>query len=63
MQSVERDGAGEVVLKSGVRLQADMVILALGIRPSTRLAADAGLELTQCRAQCDALWKAGELAL
>lgn len=38
--------ASDVFLKSGARLPADMVILAMGIRPSTKLAGDAGLELT-----------------
>lgn len=38
--------ASDVLLKSGARLPADMVILAMGVRPSTKLAGDAGLELT-----------------
>jgi NADPH-dependent 2,4-dienoyl-CoA reductase/sulfur reductase-like enzyme/rhodanese-related sulfurtransferase len=36
---------GEVVLKSGSRLPADIVILGLGVRPETGLAKSAGLEL------------------
>lgn len=38
--------ASDVLLRSGTRLPADLVILASGIRPSTKLAADAGMELT-----------------
>mmetsp|Transcript_88019 Transcript_88019/g.252231 ORF Transcript_88019/g.252231 Transcript_88019/m.252231 type:complete len:581 (+) Transcript_88019:92-1834(+) len=36
----------DVVLKSGARLPADLVIVSLGVRPSTAFAAEAGLELT-----------------
>lgn len=35
----------EVVLKSGKRVKADMVILAIGVRAETKLAKDAGLEI------------------
>lgn len=37
----------DVVLKSSERVPADLVILAMGVRPCTRLAAEAGLELTE----------------
>jgi NADPH-dependent 2,4-dienoyl-CoA reductase/sulfur reductase-like enzyme/rhodanese-related sulfurtransferase len=36
---------GAVILKSGARLPADSVILALGVKPETKLAKDAGLEI------------------
>ncbi len=36
---------GAVILKSGTRLPADSVILALGVKPETKLAKDAGLEI------------------
>eukprot|EP00285_Hemiselmis_virescens_P015200 CAMPEP_0173383216 /NCGR_PEP_ID=MMETSP1356-20130122/5757_1 /TAXON_ID=77927 ORGANISM="Hemiselmis virescens, Strain PCC157" /NCGR_SAMPLE_ID=MMETSP1356 /ASSEMBLY_ACC=CAM_ASM_000847 /LENGTH=578 /DNA_ID=CAMNT_0014337965 /DNA_START=206 /DNA_END=1942 /DNA_ORIENTATION=- len=41
------DGAkgSDVNLKSGVTLHADVVILGLGVRPDTKLAAEAGLKL------------------
>jgi NADPH-dependent 2,4-dienoyl-CoA reductase/sulfur reductase-like enzyme/rhodanese-related sulfurtransferase len=41
----EPAAASVVVLKSGVRLPADLVILALGVRPEITLAKAAGLEL------------------
>ncbi len=42
----EREGGGLVVVaESGARLPADLVILAIGVRPETMLAKDAGLEI------------------
>jgi NADPH-dependent 2,4-dienoyl-CoA reductase/sulfur reductase-like enzyme/rhodanese-related sulfurtransferase len=42
----ERQGGGLVVVaESGARLSADLVILAIGVRPETLLAKDAGLEI------------------
>ncbi len=41
----EQAKASTVVLKSGKRIEADVVILGLGVRPETKLAKDAGLEL------------------
>lgn len=41
----EADGGVQVLLKDEQPLQADMVILAIGVTPDSRLAADAGLEL------------------
>lgn len=35
----------EVILANGQKFQTDMVIMAVGVRPETKLAADAGLEL------------------
>jgi rhodanese-related sulfurtransferase len=40
----EQDGV-TAVLKSGRRLPADLVVLSIGVRPETTLAAEAGLEL------------------
>lgn len=37
--------ASTVVLKSGTRLPADLVVLGLGVRPEVKLAKDAGLEI------------------
>jgi NADPH-dependent 2,4-dienoyl-CoA reductase/sulfur reductase-like enzyme/rhodanese-related sulfurtransferase len=46
LQSIEqRDGALSVVLQSGRRITADMVILAIGVRPENQIAKAAGLEL------------------
>ncbi len=41
----EQARASVIVLKSGKRLHADVVILGLGVRPEVSLAKDAGLEL------------------
>ncbi len=40
------DGRAErVVLNDGTKLDADMVVLGIGVRPNTKLAEDAGLEI------------------
>ena len=39
--------ASQVTLKSGTTLKADLVILAMGVRPVTKFVGDAGIELTQ----------------
>ncbi len=41
----EQARASVVVLKSGKRIEADVVILGLGVRPESKLAKDAGLEI------------------
>ena len=42
----ERDGGGlSVIAESGAHLAADLVILAIGVRPETMLAKNAGLEI------------------
>lgn len=41
------DGGTTIVLQSGKRVEADMVILSIGIRPQSKLAIDAGLEVNQ----------------
>ncbi|MBO3100470.1 FAD-dependent oxidoreductase [Cellulomonas fengjieae] len=38
-------GAAEVTLSDGVRLPADLVVVNVGVRPASQLAADAGLDL------------------
>lgn len=59
----------EVVLTDGAVLPADLVVLSVGVRPDTRLAADAGLELTaggaivvdEAQRTCDpAIWAVGD---
>jgi NADPH-dependent 2,4-dienoyl-CoA reductase/sulfur reductase-like enzyme/rhodanese-related sulfurtransferase len=43
---IEEAGGGSIVVaESGVRLPADLVILAIGVRPETTLAKDAGLQI------------------
>lgn len=41
----DKDDIVEVVLESGKRLEADMIILAIGVQPNTELAKKAGLEI------------------
>ena len=41
----EKDDGVEVLLKDNPSLQADMVVLAIGVTPDTVLAKEAGLEL------------------
>lgn len=41
----EKDGGVDVLLKDAKPLHADMVVLAIGVSPDSRLAAEAGLEL------------------
>ena len=41
----EKDNGVEVLLKDNPSLQADMVVLAIGVTPDTALAKEAGLEL------------------
>jgi NADPH-dependent 2,4-dienoyl-CoA reductase/sulfur reductase-like enzyme/rhodanese-related sulfurtransferase len=41
----EKDGGVDVLIKDGTPLHADMVALAIGVTPDTKLAKEAGLEL------------------
>ncbi|EAQ26455.1 nitrite reductase large subunit NirB [Roseovarius sp. 217] len=44
---IGKDRAEAVVLESGETLSADLVVMAVGIRPETRLATDAGLDVAR----------------
>jgi len=67
----ERDDGGLVVVaESGGRLPADLVILAIGVRPETMLAKDAGLEIgprggivvdAQMRTSDPNIWAVGDV--
>lgn len=67
----ERDRGGLVVVaESGARLTADLVILAIGVRPETMLAKDAGLEIgprggivvdAQMRTSDPNIWAVGDV--
>ena len=46
LTAVEEDGK-YVILQDGTRLQTDMTILSIGVRPNSQLAKDAGLELNK----------------
>lgn len=61
--------ASEVVLASGKRLPADVVILGLGVRPESKLAKEAGLDLSErgaikvdehLRTSDPAIWAVGD---
>jgi len=66
----ERDGGGLVVVaESGAYLPADLVILAIGVRPETMLAKNAGLEIgprggivvdAQMRTSDSNIWAVGD---
>ena len=66
-----RDGGGLVVVaESGARLPADLVILAIGVRPETALAKDAGLRIgarggiavdAQMRTSDPNIWAVGDV--
>ncbi len=45
LESVEAGDSLTVVLRSGARLEADLVVVALGVAPDTALAGEAGLNL------------------
>lgn len=60
----EKDNEVEVLLKDNPSLQADMVVLAIGVTPDTVLAKEAGLELgikesivVNDRMETSALWR------
>jgi NADPH-dependent 2,4-dienoyl-CoA reductase/sulfur reductase-like enzyme/rhodanese-related sulfurtransferase len=67
----ERSGGGLVVIaESGARLPADLVILAIGVRPESALAKDAGLEIgprggivvdAQMRTRDPNIWAVGDV--
>lgn len=46
LAAVEEDGK-YVILQDGTKLQTDMTILSIGVRPNSQLAKDAGLELNK----------------
>lgn len=45
----QTDKGVQVFFKSGESLQADMVLLSIGVRPNTSLASDSGLEIGEAR--------------
>ena len=67
----KHDGGGlMVVAESGARLPADLVILAVGVRPETALARDAGLQIgprggivvdSQMRTSDPSIWAVGDV--
>jgi NADPH-dependent 2,4-dienoyl-CoA reductase/sulfur reductase-like enzyme/rhodanese-related sulfurtransferase len=63
------DGSLSVRLKSGMTETAELVILSMGVRPETKLAADAGLEIgrrggirvdNQMRTSDERIWAVGD---
>jgi len=66
----EHDGRLIVVAESGARLPTDLVILAIGVRPETTLARDAGLPIgprggivvdTEMRTSDPSIWAVGDV--
>jgi len=50
----EKDGSGlEAVLSDGSKLEADLVVVGIGISPNSELAADAGLDIEQSAIKVD----------
>ncbi len=47
IEKVDGSGALKVLTCNGKELETDLVVLAIGVRPNTRLAKDSGLEVTQ----------------
>lgn len=45
----KKDNRLEIIFKSGKILEADMVILSIGVRPETKLAVDAGLKIGEAK--------------
>lgn len=69
-KSVESIGKNQVVLDDGSSVDADLVLLAIGVRPNVQLAADAGLEIgetgallvdTYLRTSDPSIYAAGDL--
>lgn len=48
VESPREDGPATVVLGNGERIEADLVVMAAGVRPNSELAAAAGLRLAPC---------------
>jgi 3-phenylpropionate/trans-cinnamate dioxygenase ferredoxin reductase subunit len=66
LQAIERD---HVTLSDGTRVDADLVVVGIGVRPSTELAEEAGLTCdrgilvdTMLRTSAPGVWAAGDLA-
>ncbi len=62
-------GVHSVLLKDGRSFAADLVVVAIGIEPSTRLAAEAGLDVdggvvvdSEMRSSAERIWAAGDCA-
>ena len=64
------EGGGKVVaLSGGATVEADVVIVAIGIRPNTDLAAEAGIETDQgiivnsrCQTSAEGVYAGGDVA-
>jgi NADPH-dependent 2,4-dienoyl-CoA reductase/sulfur reductase-like enzyme len=70
MRVEERNGALTVVAESGAELAADLVILAIGVRPETTLGKDSGLAVgprggivvdSQMRTSDPSIWAVGDV--
>src|SRR5690606_8211475 len=68
-RTIERIGADHVLLDDGTRLDAELVLLGVGVRPLTSLAEAAGLRVDdgvlvdrRMRTSDPAIWAAGDIA-
>ncbi|HXL14847.1 MAG TPA: FAD-dependent oxidoreductase [Methylomirabilota bacterium] len=69
-QTLGEIGERSVTLQSGARLEADLVVLGVGVRPNVELAEEAGLTLDRgilvdeyLRTSAEGVWAAGDIAL
>src|SRR6202040_831706 len=68
-QTLSEIGDRSVILKDGSHLEAELVVLGVGVRPNLQLAEEAGLSLDKgvlvdeyLRTSAEGIWAAGDIA-